>query len=699
MASRIRLWLMVLPIGLIGALAQAYFWVPTYERQAADNPGRLSTLVLASIADAKILNPILNADSASARIANLVFDPLLTNDADLELTGRLAKTWSVTETAYLRVDAGTLFPDGTPITALALKSRLNDHLAATPAVANRLRRLSIEPESTSHQSLEVAVGEEKVGVQATLRTPARLRIELSEVMPELLKFLTPVLGGGYGADFDPTDWVTFSPAEHGPEALKQLTDAWPIVEHNPVISFQLRDDVVFHDGHGFDANDVVFTYKAVMDRRNLSPRTSAFEPIKSVVALGPYHVEVRYKRLFAPAVEAWTLGILPEHLLNDAALATEMDERKLSAKARDTFGLRNSRFNRNPIGTGPFKFEQWQSDELIHLTANTAYFDGGPRYQNYYYRVIPDTLTQEIEFRTGALDVYGPEPHQAARYRADDRYQALSALRSGFSYIAYNHRRAPFDDVRVRRALGMAIDVDDIIRYILDGEGVRTTGPLGVESPWYDDTIAPLPFDPEGAQALLKEAGFQRNADGWFERDGRVLELNLITNNGNQTRKAILGIAQNQWRNIGVLCQTQLFEWAVFLNDFVNPGDFDALVLGWGNMETRPDLFDLFHSTQTGPNQLNFVGYKNPQVDTLIEALRLEYDEPTRRKMARQLHRLLADEQPYTFLYVPRSTVAFDKKIVMLDDDDNPHPLRVPKGDDIFFYLRQWQKLEHVPEF
>ncbi len=353
--------------------------------------------------------------------------------------------------------------------------------------------------------------------------------------------------------------------------------------------------------------------------------------------------------------------------------------------------MHNPGFNRGPVGTGAYRFVEWKSDELIHLGRNSDYYRGAPLYHDYYFRIIPDPLTQEVEFRGGAVDAYAPQPHQVARYRADPTYRAFSSVGSGYTYIGYNNRNPLFADPRVRRALGMAIDTDAVIRHLLYGEGQRTTGPYPRNTRWYDPAVRALPHDPAAAAQALAELGWKPNADGWLERDGRVFEFNLITNNGNPLRKAVLTIAQNAWQRIGVKCNTEVFEWAVFLEDFINPAHFDAVILGW-SMGPDPDLYQLWHSSQTGPNQLNFVGYRNPAADALIESIRREYDPVRQQQLARRLHALIAADQPYTFLYAPRATRVLDRKIVMLGDDGNPRAPRPARSGDPFFFMNRWIK-------
>ncbi len=691
--------LIVAPLVLILVLLQAWYWVPSYESQLRGNPERGKTFVEASIGDAKILNPILNSDTASSRITSLVFDGLLDLDENLELRGRLATSWAIAETAYITVYDSARFADGTAMTAAALKRRLAKSLdgGELAAVSTHIKALTVVGPQTRTLSVKVkpSSGDEYLA-QVMLRIPPRLAIEMDRVDQDLFARLEVVLGPQFAARADRQAWLSGADAAAVTAAAQDLDALAPILEHNPQIDFVLRQGVKFHDGHEFDSGDVQYTYEAIMSAKNLSPRSSDFEPVKSLQIVDKYHLRIIYKRLFSPAINAWTIGMLPEHLLNAAALKREMDARGLSESARAGFGLRDSRFNRSPVGTGAFHFREWQSDELIHLSSNEDYWEGAPLYRDFFYRVIPDALTQEVEFRTGTIDTYGPQPHQAARYRNDPRYQAFASLSFGYTYIGYNVRRAPFNDARVRNALSQALDVDEIIRYVLYGHGERTTGPYPKNTQWYDRSLPPVPHDPRGALLAFNELGWQRNADGWLEKDGKVLEFNLITNNGNLVRKAIMTIAQNSWRKIGVKVNTQLFEWAVFLQDFINPGDFDATILGW-SMGIDPDLYQLWHSSQAGPGQLNFAGYANPAADRLIERIRREYEPSEQRRMTHELHRLIAADQPYTFLYATLATRVLDKKIVKLTAEGKPEKITPDRSGGIFHEFNRWKKMELTP--
>ncbi|MGI9336153.1 MAG: ABC transporter substrate-binding protein [Gammaproteobacteria bacterium] len=706
-----RLWLIGAPVALMILMAQAALWVPSYDRQASANPKRLRTFVDASIGDAKMLNPILSADTVSSTISGLMFEGLLEYDDELQLAGKLAFDWHLSETLAVAALEYTRLRDGRYASVSALTESLRSFVDADPELKSRFIEVRTVPAETrtlqvdeSGTVLELSenrtpsdeVDKDSIAVEVTI--PPTVELELSGVAPEDAQRLEEWLGPDYRLQLAPGEHVR-APGRLDDAARDTLLEAEvPVLSHRPQIVFELRQGVQFHDGHELDADDVRFTYEAIMNPGNLSPRRSDFEPVRSVEVLDSYTVKVTYKRLFSPAVSVWTMPLLPEHLLNDERMAAEMQERGLSAAARERFGMRDTRFNRNPVGTGPFRFKHWASDELIELQAHEAHWQGRPEYDAYYMRILPDTLAQEVEFRAGAIDHYVAEPYQAERYSHDTNYRALSGVGLAYSYIGYNLRREPFSDPRVRRALGMALNVDELIEHVLYGQGERVTGPFAVVTPWYDSTVAALPYDTAGALELLKEAGWTHNSDGWLENNGKVLEFNLITNNGNEQRKTILAVAQNAWRRIGVKCNTQLFEWTVFLEDFVNPGAFDAVVLGW-RVGPDPDLYQIFHSSQTGPRQLNFNGYTSDVVDDLIERIRVAYDPLRQQALTHRMHRQIAEDQPYTFLYTARGTRVFDRKIVELDPDGQPRAPRLDKAANPYAHINRWVKLEHTPSF
>ena len=505
----IRKILLLAPLLLVAFLLQSYFWVPTYEEQTRGNPDRLRDYISASIGDASLLNPVLSSDSASSEIEGMVYEGLIDRDEELRFRGRVASSWDINEQAFFYVNEDAEVPGAgragaEEVAAILRKAKSESAGAAQPlrgSLENIREILILEP-TVFEAVRKEGKGPQERAIRFHVRPPARIKLVLENVDQDLFRNLTGVLGEGYFSSFVSEKYVTAGEGSEqlDPARLKALTnEILPAVEHNPVLVFRLRPGVRFHDGQPVSSKDVKFTYESIMNPKNLSPRISDYEPVKSVEAVDPLTVQIVYKRLYSPAFGTWGMGILPEHLLNDQALRKEA----LSlGKDPEKFSMRDSQFNRRPIGSGPFVFGDWKSDQYIVLKRFEGYWEGPANYERYYYRIVPDLLTQEMEFYAGTVDTYGVQPHQVKRLENDERYQSFSGLTFGYTYIGYNMRRPPFDDRRVRTALGMAVDVDKIIKYVLYGQGERITGPFVKQTDFYNHDVKPVPYNAAGgAQA------------------------------------------------------------------------------------------------------------------------------------------------------------------------------------------------------
>jgi ABC-type transport system substrate-binding protein len=705
----VRKILIFTPIFVMLFLLQSYIWVPTYEQQTRGNPNRLNEYIAASIGDASILNPILSADSASSDINSMVFEGLIDRDEELRFRGRLASSWEIYEEAFFYVNEKAIIPGvgkvGAEEAVELLKMATSGNFPTNPelkASLDNIREISIIPAReflVTRQEKRAKTNQQDTEVKITVTAPARIKLILRSVDQDLFQYLSNILGKDYFTSFRGEDYLSVDQEVAGEKRAQYAREILPPTEHNPIVVFKLRPNVKFHDGHIFDARDVRFTYEAIMNPKNLSPRIADYEPVREVKVVDPLTVRIVYKRLYSPALGTWGMGLLPEHLLNDEALR---DEATRLGKDPEKFSMRQSSFSRHPVGCGPFVFREWKSDQYIILDRFEDYWEGPPNYKRYIYRIIPDLLTQEMEFYAGTVDSYGVQPHQVKRLENDPRYQSFSGPSFGYTYIGYNMRREPFNDRRVRRALSMAIDVDKIIKYVLHGQGERITGPFVKQTDYYNHLIKPVPYDPEGALKLLEEAGWRRNEEGWLERDGKRFQFTLITNSGNDLRKAILTIAQDGWKQIGIDVRTDLLEWAVFIQERVDKADFDALILGWA-MGIEPDLYQIWHSSQTNPYQLNFIGFRNPQGDDLIIKIRQEYDHERQVTYCHKLHEIISMEQPYTFLYVTKWMAVLDKKIVIKETDSKGNviyrKIKPTKTGNFTFYFNKWIKLPEVPRF
>ena len=703
---KVKRALILSPVLLLLLLLQSYFWVPTYQEQTKGNPERRKEFITASIGDASLLNPVLYSDSSSADIVEKVFEGLVDRDRDLSYRGRLAKSWKVYERAYLYVNTRADIPGMEEVSAEGLVQYLQkarENSASYPpqvkASLQAIKSISLQEPKDIEQAYKFKKDTGKNKLKVSISAPARIKFGLKKVEPDFFRNLSHLLGEKYFNSFQPEQFIRVEEDISFKRKKEIASRLLPIQKHNPVLLFHLREDVYFHDGHKLDAQDVKFTYKAIVNPSNLSPRIADFEPVKKVEAIEDLTVEVTYKRLYSTALASWSIGILPKHLLDKEALQQEAKQR---GREPEDFTMRDSRFNRNPVGCGPFKFDTWKSGEYIQLQGFASYWDGPPNYKRFIYRVIPDRLTQEMEFYAGTLDNYSVQPHQVKRLKHDPRYQSFSGTSFGYSYIGYNMRRSPFDERKVRRALSLAINKEDIIEYVLYGQGERITGPFVKQTEYYNDKVEADKYDPDKALELLQEAGWERGEDGWLQKNGKRLEFTLLTNTGNEIRKSVLAIVQDNWKDIGVDVSTDTLEWSVFIQEKVNKFDFDAVVLGW-NMSIEPDLYQIWHSSQTDPKELNFVGFKNETADEYIEKIRREYDKKRQVEFCHRLHEIIARQKPYTFLFVRKWTAVLDKRIVIKDRDSNGNvvyrKIKPTRTGDYKFYFNKWVKLPEAPEF
>ena len=430
----------------------------------------------------------------------------------------------------------------------------------------------------------------------------------------------------------------------------ELAESWKVKEGpEPEITFFLRKGVRWHDGKEFTAHDVKFTYDKIIDEKTNTVRRSSYELVKKAEVLDPHAFRVTYRQPFSPGLESWGIGIIPKHLLEKQDINT-------------------TAFNRRPIGTGAFRFVEWVTDEKIVVEANAQYFEGRPLLDRIIYRIIPETSLSEMEILTQGIDYSGIYPHQYRRISQIPFLKAYSQPSLGYTYIGYNQKHAIFQDKKVRQALTHAINREEIVQYVLYGLGAVASGPFPNHL-WYSNpNVKPLPYDPQKARQLLAEAGWKdTNGDGILDRDGKPFRFTLITNSGNETRRDVGVLVQRQLRELGIDVTFELYEWSVFLSNFVNVKHFDACILGWG-LSVDPDAYEIWHSSQIEKG-FNFISYRNSEIDRLWEEGRKEYDIEKRKRIYWRIHELMAEDQPYTFLYVPLGISTLQRKFSLAERD------------------------------
>jgi peptide/nickel transport system substrate-binding protein len=461
--------------------------------------------------------------------------------------------------------------------------------------------------------------------------------------------------------------------------IGDLAESWDISDDGLVITFHLRRGVKWTDGVEFTADDVLFGFRTLIDDKTPTAYKEDFLQVRKAEVLDRYTFRVTYKRPFAPALSSWgNLPVLPKHLL----------------EGKD---ITETEFGRRPVGMGPFKLKEWETGQKLTLVVNKEYFEGRPYLDSYIYRIIPDQATMFMELRAGGIDLMGLTPIQyrkqtdTAFYR--DNFQKFRYPVFAYTYLGFNLKHPFFRDVRVRRALSYAIDKEEIIDVVLFGLGSVATGPY-VPNTWpYNPGVRRYEFNPAKATELLREAGWKDiDGDGVLEKDGRRFEFTVLTNMGNSLRERTATIIQWRLKKIGVKMDIRILEWSTFINEFIDKRRFEAVILGW-SIGLDPDQYDIWHSSKTGEKEFNFISYKNPEVDRLLDEGRRTFDIEKRKKIYFRIQEILAEEVPYIFLYVPDALPIVHKRFKGI----KPSPIGISYNLPKWYVPKRLQRHSLIP--
>lgn len=401
---------------------------------------------------------------------------------------------------------------------------------------------------------------------------------------------------------------------------------------------KLRDDIFWHDNVKVTSKDVVFTYEQIINPKVFNSIKSNFTEVQSVTAVDNFTIEVIYKKPYFKAIETWMVGLLPYHILKD-----EKD-------------LMTSSFNKNPIGTGSYKLKEFKTGQDIELIANENYFEGKPKIEKIKYQFLPDPNTSFLYLKQKKLDIGGLDPIQVDRqidenFRND--YTILQKPSFSFSYLGFNLKNEKFQNKKIREALSLAINRQELVDILFFGYGKVCNGPFLPGSFAYNEDVKPITQDIEKAKALLKELGYDENNPFTFE---------VVTNTGNDIRINAAQILQYQLQKAGVIMKIRVMEWQAFLNTVVHPRNFEAVLLGW-SLALMPDAYPLWHSSSAKLGGFNLVSYKNETVDKLIEKGMNTINRDELGTIYKEIFQIISDDLPYLFLYIPDGITAVNKRI------------------------------------
>ncbi|MEM7260958.1 MAG: ABC transporter substrate-binding protein [Planctomycetota bacterium] len=421
----------------------------------------------------------------------------------------------------------------------------------------------------------------------------------------------------------------------------------------------LREGLKWHDGKPLTSSDVVFSYQNIMDERVPCPSVrTGTDQLETVRAISPRVVEFVHKEPLPTSKWNVLFPIVPKHIY-------EVDK---EANPDLKSGPHNNKYNRAPIGNGPYRFTRWDENDKIVLERWDGYPGPKPAFERIVLRITTDNNILLLRFSKGEVDEMRLSAKQFATQTLEGsdfakRGVKVKAPQWAYSYISWNMWNSDgsnpyFVDKKVRHAMAHALDLDRVIRELAYNLEAPCTGVFHPDSKWASKNVKRLKFDLKKATTLLDEAGWKidRDRGGWRHKtiDGRPtkFEFTLLIPQGAQISVDLAAIYQDDLRSIGVDMQTQPIEWATFQQK-TRKHEYQASIAAWGTGTDPDTLRNIWHSESFDPkgdSGRNYGRFMNERVDELFELSRREFDEAKRIAQFQEIHEIVYDEQPYLFL-------------------------------------------------
>lgn len=445
-----------------------------------------------------------------------------------------------------------------------------------------------------------------------------------------------------------------------------LAESWKVSEDGREIIFKLKPQARFSDGKPVTADDVVFSMQLALnpltDCPNLRSYLDKLEKDRPVEALDAHTVRFRFAEKYFLSLEAAgaTIPVLPKHVYASYV----------------TGDLENFGFNKitgklptDPlIGSGPYKLQEWKKGEELILVRNENYWGRKPALDRVRFRMYANGQALLQAMRKREVDFYlNPQADNFDECSRDPKFtrdfftEKWDSPDSGFRYVGYNMRLPLFADKRVRQALTHVLDRETMLRELDFGLGKVATGYFWSASKQADPTIKPWPYDIERAKELLAEAGWKPGPNGILVKDGKEFKFKFQVSAGRPYYVQLGRRFKDACAKVGIDVQIEFFEWAVY-SDKLTKREFEVVCLGWGGGGVEGDPYQIWHSSQAENRGSNYVGFVNAEADRCIEEARKELDAGKRNELFHKFHRILHEEQPYTFLTQRFSCAFIDRK-------------------------------------
>ncbi|WP_163969780.1 glutathione ABC transporter substrate-binding protein [Oceanobacillus halotolerans] len=421
-----------------------------------------------------------------------------------------------------------------------------------------------------------------------------------------------------------------------------LAESWEAIDET-TWEFKLQEGVKFHDGSDFNAEVVKANIERIQNPDVSAPTAYLVDMISEVQIVDDYTVCF---------ITEYPFGGLPAHLGHPVASMVSLEQIEEDYAAMEDGAEPGSVINEHPIGTGYFKFEEWSPGQHVKLVKNEDYWNGEAKLDSVTFKVVKEDLTRIAELETGDSHVSNPlSPSDLERVEGTEGLYASRTDSVSLDYIGFNVNQEPFNDIRVRKAISMAIDKEQILEGIYNGVGLPAKGPLPPTVFGYDDGIEGIEYDPKKAKELLAEAGYE---DGFST---------TIWTNDSRERIDMATNVQAQLDEFGIDIEVEVFEWGAYLEEIGN-GEHDMFVLGWSNATADADngLYPLFHSDNHGPPG-NRTFIDNPELDELIENGRTAQDEEERLGIYKEAQELLVEESPMIYMLHQEYLLGVSEKV------------------------------------
>lgn len=445
------------------------------------------------------------------------------------------------------------------------------------------------------------------------------------------------------------------------------------------ITFTLRDNLTFSDGKPLTAHDVQFTWELVNNPRHNKPQVrNYYDNVETYKALDDRTIQFTFTE---PHYQAFGMvtgyGVLPRHFYSKFDIEQDLNKKP---------GLL--------MGSGPYRLpdpETWAPGKLMQLVRNENYWGVGGGPDKLVWLEIEEDVARLIEFKNGGIDLFSATAEQYEDLLNDEAVLArcdpydYKGLPSGYSFVGWNTLRqgkaTMFADKRVRQAMTHLIDRDRIADEVLLGYAVTTSGPFDDEGPQADPSIRPRPYDVAKAKALLAEAGWAPGDDGVLRNAaGEPFRFALTYPSGSKVYDRIMLFIKDTLARAGIIMEQDPQEWSVFI-DRIDGRAFDACALAWGGGAIESDPRQMFHSSQIADGANNFTNYVNPEFDKYVDLARKTIDEAQRMEYWKRCHRILYEDQPYTFMHRRKTLRFIDKRF------KNVEPVTTGLNDRVEWYV------------